>query len=264
MNRIPIEVPEPSQYVSHPKVEEIATEVNKFYRTQLNHPEGHIVDVENFTKNALGIEIIWEEIQEPENRICFAQVSCGNNGYKIKLNQKRRLLFDSKPELLRSSLSHEIGHCVLRHFECLNTNENQGNLFNAKENSNNYFHDSAWRQLGLSHEDFISVKNGLAKTAWANKEDKELLDFFEDRLEPNWMYWQAEQFSSCFLIPHDKLFDYLETGLNLAEWRSLYWLRDKFGVSISMVKVRLEKLKLIELKNGKLMVVPKPIQNKIC
>ncbi len=263
MNRIPIEVPEPSQYVSHLKVEEIANELNKFYRTQLNHPEGHIVDVEDFITNSLGIKIIWEAIPEPENRICFAQVICENDGYKITLNQNHHLLFSSKPELLRSCLSHEIGHCVLRHFECLNTNENQGNLFNAERN-NNHFHDSAWRQLGLSHEDFIVVKNELAKTAWNKKEDKELLDFFNDYLEPKWMYWQAEQFSSCFLIPHDKLFDYLETGLNLADWNSLYWLRDKFGVSISMVRIRLEKLKLIEFNDGKLTIVPKPIQNKIC
>ncbi|MDQ3747812.1 MAG: hypothetical protein M3367_02180 [Acidobacteriota bacterium] len=121
MNRIPIEIPEPSQFVSHPKVEEIATELNKFYRTQLNHPEGHIVDVENFITNSLGIKIIWEAIPEPENRICFAQVICENDGYKITLNQNHRSLFSSKPELLRSCLSHEIGHCVLR--SCLKTHK---------------------------------------------------------------------------------------------------------------------------------------------
>ncbi|MDQ4121296.1 MAG: ImmA/IrrE family metallo-endopeptidase [Acidobacteriota bacterium] len=263
MHKLPFSIPEPSRYVSHPKVDEIAVDVNKFYRQQLNHPEGHIVDVENFIKNALGIEILWKNIPEPENRVCFAQLECENGVFKINLNQNHKTLFLSKPELLRSCLSHEIGHFILKHFDCLYVSETQGNLFNVEETSKIYFHDSAWRQLGLSYEDFVEFKNGLAKTAWTNERDREWLIHFEDRLEPDWMYWQAEQFSSCFLIPKDKLFDCLETGLNLAEWRSLYWLRDKFGVSISMIKVRLEKLRLIEVKDRQIFLTPTPVQGKV-
>ncbi len=247
MNILPIEIPKPSKFVKHTIVDEIANEVNKIYRVQMNHSAGYIVDVEKFIDVYLKMNIIWEEIDEPTNRVCFAKLSYDESEYTITLNENHRLLFESKSELLRSCLSHEIGHYALKHFEHLFSNSSQGNLFGNEENSPNYLHDSSWQQLGVTYEVIAELKNKLAKTALLNEKDRKLISTLEDRLELKWMYLQAEQFSSCFLIPKAKLFDFLNDGLDLTNWQSLYSLRDIFGVSISMMVVRLEKLELIKV-----------------
>lgn len=263
MNKLQIEIPKPSQYVSHKQVEEIATEMNKRYRVELNHPNGHIVDVMRFIDECLRINIIWEEIEEPPNRICFARLHQEDGEHTITVNEKHRALFEAKPELLRSCLSHEVGHYILRHLENSSPTEEQNSLFEVEKQTTKYFHDSTWSQQGLSHQDFLKLKNDLAKTAWNNEKDRELLNHLEDRLELKWMYYQAEQFSSCFLVPQDKLYEYLNEGLDITKWPSLYALKDKFGVSISMIKVRLEKLGTIKVENKVITLVQSPTQEKM-
>lgn len=246
-----LHIPKPSQYVSHNKVDEIATELARAYR-QNGDAQNDTLGVENFVSNVLEKNVFWRPIPEPENRICFASIDHD----RIKLNENHRPLFDAKPFLLRSCLSHEIGHEILGHLELLRSNANQVSLFDVTPTSEFVFHDSAWRQFDLTREEIVRVKNELAKTAWMNEQDREVLRMLADRLEPEWMYYQAEHFAACFLIPRDRLFEQLETGIDITKWPTLYSLRDRFGVSISMMCVRLEKLKLIEIKNKQIILVP--------
>lgn len=263
MKNLPIDIPKPSEFIKHSIIDDIANEVNKIYRIQLNDTSEQVSDVEKFIDSYLQINILWDEIAEPENRICFAKLSCENDEYTITLNENHRSLFDSKLFLLRSCLSHETGHYVLRHFEKMFSDESQRSLFGDDENQPKYLHDSAWSQLGLSRVDFINLKNHLAKTFWKNQQDRDLLKTLADRIEPQWMYLQAEQFSSCFLIPKDKLLGFLNNGLDLTNWQSLYLLKDTFGVSISMIVVRLEKLGLIKVIGKQITLIEKPKQSKM-
>jgi len=41
---------------------------------------------------------------------------------------------------------------------------------------------------------------------------------FQDRLEPEWMFWQAEHFAACFLIPRDRLLECLNAGREVGIW----------------------------------------------
>ena len=61
------------------------------------------------------------------------------------------------------------------------------------------------------------------------------------------MFRQAEHFSLCLRIPRDRLLDILEEGVSLHGWAPIYRLAERFRVSGTMMKIRLEKLHLIEL-----------------
>jgi Zn-dependent peptidase ImmA (M78 family) len=64
------------------------------------------------------------------------------------------------------------------------------------------------------------------------------------------MFWQAEHFSLCLRIPRDQLLRQLEEGWNFNTWVPVYRLAERFGVSPSMMRVRLEKIGLIEIGEG--------------
>lgn len=56
--------------------------------------------------------------------------------------------------------------------------------------------------------------------------------------------WQAYTFMGYLLLPYRLLRNYIETE-DLCEWSSLYYLRDKFDVTISALVMRLRKMGLI-------------------
>lgn len=64
--------------------------------------------------------------------------------------------------------------------------------------------------------------------------------------------WQAERFASFLLMPSGLLLSTTE-NVNLLSWPNLYTLRDKFQVSITALKIRLENLGLLYVApDGKL------------
>ena len=64
--------------------------------------------------------------------------------------------------------------------------------------------------------------------------------------------WQAEQFASYLLMPESLLIPALE-GVKLYHWTDLYRLRDRFKVSITALRIRLESLGLLHVTpNGRL------------
>jgi hypothetical protein len=240
--QLSIDIPRPSRYVSHGAVDDIANCVAHTF-TEFINSESRNCGLENFVEQVLNKEITWLPIDEPDGRICFASIDQN----RITLNENHRPLFESKPFLLDSCFSHEIGHEILGHLDLLRPAENQAGLF-GEEESNITFHDSRWTQLGLTREEFAELRNKLAQTSFSEPENLQILRTLDDKLEPEWMYYQAEQFAACFLIPRHSLFDHLETGLDITNWPTLYRLAEQFGVSISMMTVRLQKLKIVEIE----------------
>lgn len=62
--------------------------------------------------------------------------------------------------------------------------------------------------------------------------------------------WQAHTFMGYLLLPYRLLRSYVETE-DLCNWSSLYYLRDKFDVTISALVIRLEKMGLIYVDDDK-------------
>lgn len=247
-----VEIPRPSRYVRHIVIDEIANGIARMWVNESTSVTGDVIDVEDFVASALSKEIDWEMISEPPSRTCFAALV----GDRILLNRRHESLFREKPFLLRSCLAHEAGHEILLHAEKLPINENQPSLFGDTQSGQLRFHDSSLRRFDVSNDEYLEIRRQLARQAAVNAEARELLASLDDRLEPDWMFFQAEQFASCFLIPKDRLFAALETGVNLGQWKSIYDLAEQFGTSVSMMCVRLQKLNLIALNGKEIRLIP--------
>jgi hypothetical protein len=45
-----------------------------------------------------------------------------------------------------------------------------------------------------------------------NEKVRKFLQGFDEHFEEKWMFWQAEHFALCFLIPKDCVFNILNAG----------------------------------------------------
>lgn len=252
----PLVVPKVTRYTKHSEIDEIASSIAIWWLSESSSIDSEIVDVEDFVATVLDKEIRWDSINEPPNRTCFASLTSET----ITLNSQHRGLFTEKPFILRSSLAHEVGHSILRHVEALDTNPDQPSLFEQDDAAQIRFHDSALRRFDLSNEEYLKIRSDLARIAAIDWEARQVLAELSNRLEPEWMFYQAEQFASCFLIPKNKLFECIADENSLTTWRSLYALAKRFEVSISMMCVRLQKLNLISLRGRQIIVTPQTLR----
>lgn len=238
-----INIPSPSQYVPHSTVEEIATHFNQEYR-ELFSCDGMCVDVESFADQYFQISFLYDEIDAPEGAKVFARLD-DDSGPRITLNTKHQELFTNKPQFLKSTIGHEVGHFALQHFKKLTKGSNNLSLFGDEPVSPKpYFHRSSWKYNSLSSEDLLF----LLKAATQNEKARQLLKSLDDKFEPDWMFYQAEYFSMCLLISKDLLVKKIETENHSFEsWHSIYRLAESFDVTPSMMRVRLEKLKFLKL-----------------
>jgi hypothetical protein len=245
-----LDAPKPSRFIKHTIVEEIATECNGHYRRLQSHDMGYPVRIEAFADLDLEITIVRDHIDEPELTTVFAK--CGPDSQaadrlKITINSSYEDLFHARPDLLRSTLGHEIGHYLLRHHQWRVTPGNAALLFPDMERQTRFLHDSSWKPLAFTKQDM----NEWCRRAFKGDEDaRKTLQQLQDRMEPEWMFWQAEHFSMCFLIPHDRLLWHLNRGCEVGSWFALARLADTFGVSPSMMRVRLSKMGAIIIENG--------------
>jgi len=250
---IEAEIPKPSRYVPNSKVDEIALAANKAYRSTGGNAMGFPVDMDRFL-DLLEVSTVWEDIQEPEGAAFFASYSPKDDGL-ITINEKHRALFESRPDVYCACLGHESGHRILKHSDTFTSSSANLSLFeNSAESAPLVFHKSSWYQYGLSREEVEKSKmtrkafnETLAKNAWISETAHRTLKEIQTHYEPEWVFWQAEHFSLCLRIPHDRLEEQLERVPSLSGWCPIYRLAETFGVSASMMRLRLEKLQLIEL-----------------
>lgn len=74
----------------------------------------------------------------------------------------------------------------------------------------------------------------------------------EDKKSPyNRHEIQAEYFASCLLMPRKFIIDETK-NYDLLKWNSIYTLAERYNVSVTAMKKRLENLKLIYVKDNKI------------
>jgi hypothetical protein len=261
-----LEVPAPSQFVSHEVVDEIAAPCNQAYRAQINSRPNYVVDMDRFL-DLLEVSTICEDIEEPEGATLLACYDPDDGGL-VTINRKHEDFFKSRPDVYAACLGHEAGHCVLRHLEQPVSEDEAPLLIEDLPPRQRLLHKSTWYQYGLSQSEVRELKerekrlsDRLVRKALVSEMARETLEQMRNRFEPIWMFRQAEHFSLCLRIPRDRLFDMLEEGWDFTNWGAIYRLAERFRVSGTMMRVRLEKLDLIEVgKDGKPRPKPKPVQ----
>ena len=252
MLKIGIEVPNPSRYLKHDVIDRVALEYNKSYRQASTNRAGFPVDIEHLI-DLLEIAMLWEDIDEPEETLFLAKLSRYPQE-RITINQRHSDLFDERPCVYASALGHEIGHKVLRHSDHPELNVAAPTLFSPDGQEPRCLHKSSWGQFGMTREEVLkrqALVKEITKQALVNEQARRVISQLNSFHEPEWMFWQAEHFSRCLLIPKDRLLEELENARELGRWSGIYRLAERFGVSGPIMKGRLVKLGIIEIaKDG--------------
>jgi len=247
MLSIDIEVPPPSRFVPDDQIDEIALAYNQAYRVSSNKAS-FPVDIDRFI-DRLEIPVSWEEIEEPDEALLLARYAPENGG-SITINKRHQDLFVKRQDVYASCLGHEVGHRVLCHCDHAEFNVDTPSLFDDPLVKPRLFHRSSWHQYGMTKEEVLerkALEQELVKLAAKNERARQAIAQMQNRFEPEWMFWQAEHFSLCFLVPKDRLVVQLEEGWNFNSWYPIYRLAERFGVSSGMMRRRLVKLKVIEI-----------------
>ncbi len=266
MLNVEVEIPDASKFVSNAVVDEIALAYSLAYRTKYGSRDKPTLDLERLI-DLLEISMHREEIEEPDDAVFLASYSHQNGGL-ITVNLRHNQLFEERPAVYSSCLGHEIGHSVLRHYEHTSMRNDGGSssLFSDATADQRVFHKSSWEQYGLTKEEVEKRKlfvQKFVKAALVNETARQVIAKFQNRFEPEWMFWQAEHFSLCLLVPKDSLLSLLNQGCEYTNWRGIYQLAERFNVTGSMMKRRLTKLDLIEIRGDKIYPVKPSSQTQL-
>jgi hypothetical protein len=248
-----INVPEPSRRTSNREIDRIALECNLLYRAKCRNKQGFPVDVEHFADAVLEISVVQTHFDAPPGGVAYARCKRDERNpsrFVIEFNENHQKHFAEKPESQRAVGSHEVGHIVLKHHDQF-TNNSTKSLFDDFAPEPKFLHRAGWSHHGLSDDE---LKDLCEMALEGDERVRNFLHSLNDCFEEEWMFWQAEHFALCFLIPQDSVMNLLNSDFNVTDWRAIYNRAKEFGVSGSMLATRLKKLNAIEI-HGKQIVL---------
>jgi hypothetical protein len=264
-----IDVPPPSEFISYETIDAIALKFNQAFRLHSNKNKvGFPLEIDLFL-DWLDLSLDYDFFEEPDGASFFANFNPADGGI-VQINRKYEDLFESRPDVYLICVGHEVGHAVCKHHDHQAIKDDSP-LFGRAETSPVLLHKSSWHQYGLSAEEvkkncseLENQKNEWVKKALINSEARRALKMISEKFEPEWMFRQAEHFAKCLAIPRDCLYEVLEEKPLLSGWSSIYRLAGIFGVSANTMKLRLLKLRLIEIgKDGKPVPVDSNLQTSL-
>jgi hypothetical protein len=222
-------------------------EIEELTRRRLREYEEHTgrlipwpwVPIEQIIENEpFDLLITWEHIEErPGERILGA---LRPHERQIVLNEAHLELFQEKPGLERFTLGHELGHWDL------------------------FVDEAAMRSPLLPVMDpgkppyaFRSADEGLVQVLFTLTDTKaeayELLHDLQSGARHDSPYEKGavNRYSGSLLMPRDSVQREV-VGLDLTSWSTLYELAERFGVTPTALRVRLEELGYIFVKDGRI------------
>lgn len=217
-------------------VEEIATKRFKELEQVLKAPVTPPVPIDILAEKVLGLDFLWEEIEEMPGEVIWGGLIPSRR--LIVLNEKRRKLFEEKPGLERSTKGHEMGHWDLFIDKTSNGQSYQTDLFSQ----------GAQEQILLRSSASGSVN--VFKLLQSNPEGMEVLSKISRRSDYPHEARAVNRYAAVISMPKELIQEEV-LKIDRTQWKNLYPLAEKFGVTISALKVRLEQLNLLCLGDDK-------------
>jgi Zn-dependent peptidase ImmA (M78 family) len=219
-------------------------EIEQLTRRRLNEYEANTaclipwprVPIEQIIENEpFDLAIKWERIEErPGERILGA---LRPHERQIVLNEAHQALFDAKPGLERFTLGHELGHWDLFVNEYAMTSALLPGLDLGKQ-------PYAFR---IADEGLVQVLFAMMDTkAEAYELAQELQS--DSRRDSRSEKSAVDQYSSSLLMCRESVAHEV-SGFDLTQWPTIYQLAERFGVTPTACKVRLEQLSYIFVKD---------------
>jgi Zn-dependent peptidase ImmA (M78 family) len=219
--------------IKNKKIDEIVAERLADYETS-NGKVSVPVCIDSIIEHC-GLSILYDIIEEKPGETIFG-------GLKIKeklivLNEKHMKLFQEKPGLERSTKAHELGHWDIY---AKKTSENANTSFD-------FYEDATKMVMRNSNQGLLSV----ILTAWIDENVYSVLKEYTNRKGHPYVESAVDRYASCLLMPEHLVKGYALSS-DLTIWGNLYRMAEQFGVTISALCVRLQRLNIIYIKDKKI------------
>lgn len=217
------------------EIEEIAASRLAELERQLGRPLSPPIPIDLVAEKVLDLDFLWEAIDElPGEKILGGLVA---KKRLIVLNEKRKEAFVEKPGLERSTKGHEMGHWDL--FIDKGSLDHP-TLFDVDGDGPFAFRSSPAGD--------VAIIKALARDA----EGQELLRKIQSRADEPDEARAVNRYAAALSMPAD-LIRAEALKIDRTKWPNLYRLAEKFEVTISALRVRLEQLGLLYVdEQGKL------------
>ena len=217
------------------EIEEIAQSRLAELERLLGQPLAPPIPIDLIAEKVPGLDFLWEPIDElPGERILGGLIA---KKRLIVLNENRGDLFTEKPGLERSTKGHEMGHW---------------DLFIDKSSLD---HPTLFDVEGGGPFTYRSCPAGevaVIKALYSDAEGQELLRKIHARADEPDEARAVNRYAAALSMPADMIrADALQ--IDRTRWPNLYRLAEKYEVTISALRVRLEQLGLLYVdEHGKL------------
>ena len=217
------------------EIEEIAQSRLAELERLLGRPLAPPIPIDLIAEKVLGLDFLWEPIDElPGEQILGGLIA---KKRLIVLNENRRALFVEKPGLERSTKGHEMGHWDLFIDK---SSLDHPTLFDAVEDG-----PFAYRSSSVGGVAVI-------KALYSDAEGQELLRKIHARADEPDEARAVNRYAATLSMPAEMI-RAEAMKIDRTRWPNLYRLAEKYEVTISALRVRLEQLGLLYVdKDGKL------------
>jgi hypothetical protein len=217
------------KFYRNEQIEQIAEERLLEFERKLERPLSLPVDIELFGDLVLDLSILWDDIEELPGEEVLAGLRAPDR--MIIMNERRKLQLEQKPGRRRLTQGHEMGHWDL--FVDQSKLDHPA-LFDAAAPAIFAYRSSSGGQVQI------------LETLLACEEGREVLREIKSRADTPDEKRSVNRYAAAILMPRAVLIDQARK-IDRTQWRNLYRLADRFDVTISALRVRLEQFNLLYL-----------------
>jgi hypothetical protein len=216
--------------VTNQAIEELATIRIRQYEAKVGVAVRFPVPIENLIEQVLGLDFDRDEIEEKPGEQILGGLDVANR--TVLINTKHQKLFDEKPGLERSTIGHEAGHWELDIDRAALGHPTLPGI-DLRPHVVNRHAGKTGRLIEVLFNKAMHDQRALQlyKQLTAGQDSPEVrsaVDRYQSALlMPSWLIREAEQ------------------RYDFTRWTDLYALADEAQVTISNLKVRLQRLDLI-------------------
>ncbi len=215
------------RFYRNEQIEQLAERRLSEFEQKLGRPLSFPIDIELFGDLVLGLSMLWEKIEELPGEEIFAGLRASDR--LIVMNEHRKHEMEQKSGRRRLTQGHEMGHWDLFVDE---SKLDHPNLFEGTEAKIFVYRSSPAGQVQI------------IKTLLASDEGRDLLRKINGRADAPDEARSVNRYAAAILMPRVAVFDEARK-IDRTHWKNLYRLAERFDVTISALRVRLEQFNLL-------------------
>jgi hypothetical protein len=218
------------KFYRNEQIEQIAERRLQEFERKLERPLSLPIDIELFGELVLELSILWDQIEELPGEEVLAGLRVPDR--LIVMNEGRKQEMEAKPGRRRLTQGHEMGHWDLFVDE---SKLDHPTLFEAAAPTIFAYRTST----GGGQVQIMKALLGC-------EEGRDLLRQINSRADAPDEARSVNRYAAAILMPRAMITDEAKK-IDRTQWPNLYRLAERFGVTISALRVRLEQFNLVYL-----------------